>query len=184
LLDLNKLGNRLPDKDQIAGTLSMVDYRKLVVDKDSVGFLQPNIAITLDGIAKGYIVDKGIDVLRRLGFTDVLVEAGGDLMGLGENVKGSPWIIGIQDPRGETGELIETIHLKDHALATSGDYMQTFTTDYQNHHIIDPHSGHSSLELASVSVMAPKVALADGFATAVMGNGEGGFAADRGVFRA
>jgi thiamine biosynthesis lipoprotein len=46
--------------------------------------------------------------------------------------------------------------------------MQAFTSDFDHHHIIDPRSGHSSPELARVSVPAPRVALADGLATSMM----------------
>jgi thiamine biosynthesis lipoprotein len=64
--------------------------------------------------------------------------------------------------------------IQDQAIATSGDYMQSFTPDFQNHHIIDPRSGHSSPELASVSIIAPTTVLADSLATAVMVMGKSG----------
>jgi len=64
--------------------------------------------------------------------------------------------------------------VQDQALATSGDYLQAFTSDFAHHHIIDPHSGYSSPELASVSVLAPSVMLADGLATSVMVMGQAG----------
>ena len=76
--------------------------------------------------------------------------------------------MGLQAPRAEMGRLMATFNVQNQAMATSGDYMQAFTSDFANHHIIDPRSGHSSPELASVSVTAPTVTLADGLATAVM----------------
>ena len=57
---------------------------------------------------------------------------------------------------------------QNQAIATSGDYMQAFTSDFLYHHIIDPRSGYSPRELASVSVIAPNTTLADGLATAAM----------------
>jgi thiamine biosynthesis lipoprotein len=66
------------------------------------------------------------------------------------------------------GSVMTTFNVQNRALATSGDYMQTFTLDFTEHHIIDPHRGHSPSELASASIFAPTAALADGLATAVM----------------
>jgi thiamine biosynthesis lipoprotein len=58
--------------------------------------------------------------------------------------------------------------VSDRAVATSGDYLQAFTADLRQHHIIDPRSGFSPPELASCTVTAPNVAIADGLATALM----------------
>ena len=174
LLDLYQASDTLPAEEQIKGALSLVDYRKLDVDHQTVSFQKPGMSITLDGIAKGFIVDEGVAALQESGFANVMVEAGGDLMALGEKAPRSPWKIGLQAPRAEMGNLIATFNVQNQAVATSGDYMQVFTPDFSNHHIIDPHSGHSSPELASASVTAPTVTLADGLATAVMVMGQAG----------
>ena len=174
LLDLYQASDTLPAEEQIKGALSLVDYRKLEVDHQTVSFQKPAMSITLDGIAKGFIVDEGVAALQESGFANVMVEAGGDLMALGEKAPRSPWKIGLQAPRAEMGRLMATFNVQNRAVATSGDYMQAFTPDFSNHHIIDPHSGHSSPELASVSVTAPTVTLADGLATAVMVMGQAG----------
>lgn len=168
LLDLYQVGEILPSEKQILSTLSLVDYRKLDVDNQTVSFQQKGMSITLDGIAKGFIVDNGVAILQDFGFENVMVEAGGDLMALGEKALHSPWKIGLQAPRAEMGTLMTTFNIQNRAMATSGDYMQAFTPDFANHHIIDPRSGHSSPDLASVSLTAPTVVLADGLATAVM----------------
>ena len=119
-------------------------------------------------------MDEGVAVLKGYGFKNVMVEAGGDLIGLGEKTPRSPWKIGLQAPRAEMGTLMATFNVQNQAVATSGDYMQTFSPDFVNHHIIDPRRGHSSPELASVSVTVPPAALADGLATAVMVMGKAG----------
>lgn len=174
LLDLYQASNTLPTDEQVQATLSLVDYRKLNVDAQSVNLSQPGMSITLDGIAKGYIVDEGTAILKEFGFTNVMVEAGGDLMALGEKNPHSPWKIGLQAPRAEMGDLMATFNVENQALATSGDYMQAFTSDFVKHHIIDPRSGYSSTELASVSIAAPTVAMADGLATTIMVMGKAG----------
>ena len=175
VLALYQSSEILPSDAAIQQALSLVDYRQLDVTEQIVSFQKPKMSITLDGVAKGFIVDEGVAELQNYGFANVMVEAGGDLMALGEKAPASPWKIGLQAPRAEMGNLLTTIPIENQAVATSGDYMQTFTADLANHHIIDPRSGYSSPELASVSVLAPSVMLADGLATAVMVMGKEGF---------
>ena len=174
LLNLYQSNNILPNEEQIRDTLTLVDYRKLNIDNQTVNFQQTGMSITLDGIAKGFIVDEGVAALQEFGFANVIVEAGGDLMALGEKAPRSPWKIGLQAPRAEMGNLTAIFNVQNQAIATSGDYMQAFTPDFVNHHIIDPRNGYSPPELSSVSVAAPTVAFADGLATAVMVMGQAG----------
>lgn len=175
LLDLYQAETGLlPTAAQIRQALRLVGYRNIKLTDHQVGFRLPGMSLTLDGIAKGFIVDEGVAVLRQFGFANVMVEAGGDLMGMGEKTPHSPWRIGLQAPRAGMGDLMATFNIQDQAIATSGDYMQAFTPDFANHHIIDPRSGHSSPELASVSILAPTAAMADGLATAVMVMGKAG----------
>jgi FAD:protein FMN transferase len=175
LLDLYQAApGILPTDQQINNALSLVDYREINWDSRTVSFRKPGMSITLDGIAKGYIVDEGVAVLKQYGFTNVMVEAGGDLIGLGEKSTNSPWKVGLQAPRARMGSITAAFTIQNQAIATSGDYMQAFTPDFANHHIIDPRLGHSPAELASASVFAPTVALADGLATGVMVMGQAG----------
>jgi len=151
-----------------------VDYRKLKFDENVVRFEQTNMSITLDGIAKGFIVDEGVAELQNFGFANVMVEAGGDLMALSEKSHQSPRKIGLQAPRAAAGNLLTTLPVSNQALATSGDYLQAFSANFANHHIIDPRSGYSSPELVSESVLAPSAMLADGLVTSVIVMGEAG----------
>ena len=123
--------------------------------------------VTLDGIGKGYVVDRGVSVLRERGFDNVFVEAGGDLVARGTKNGGEPWRIGIRRPR--PGESLQArFDTTDCAVATSGDYMQPFTPDYSQHHIVDPRTGYSAPALASSTVSAPDAATADALATMTM----------------
>jgi FAD:protein FMN transferase len=160
--------NNQPDQQQHAAARSLVNHQKLQINKRNVRLLEPGMGISLDGIGKGYIVDRGVAALRSLGFNNVYVEAGGDLMVSGRKEKNQPWRIGIRNPRPQQKQKLVSVAVSDKAVATSGDYMQAFTPDLKNHHIIDPNSGFSPPELASCTVTAPNVALADGLATALM----------------
>jgi thiamine biosynthesis lipoprotein len=126
------------------------------------------MGITLDGIGKGYIVDQGVATLQEFGFQQVLVEAGGDLLVKGGKPQGTPWRIGIKNPRPAMPQKLLTVAAESMAVATSGDYYQPFSPDLLYHHIINPHTGFSSPELASCTITAPNAALADALATACM----------------
>jgi thiamine biosynthesis lipoprotein len=184
LLDLyrDRLGRGAgpPGPAALEAVLERVDQGALQVRGRSIESRRPDLSITLDGIAKGYVVDRGVALLTGRGFANVFVEAGGDLMAAGDKGPGRPWRIGIRSPRPgrpwrigirspRPGISIQArFDARNRAVATSGDYMQPFTADYAQHHILDPRTGTSAPELASATVVAPDAATADGLATLVM----------------
>jgi thiamine biosynthesis lipoprotein len=153
-----------PSEGEIAKALPAVDYRHVLLDakKQTVQFSQKGVRIDLGGIAKGYSVDRGIDVLKTLGFTRAYVSAGGDSRIIGDRF-GKPWMVGIRDPRKGAGEVITRIPLVDAAISTSGDYERFFEEDgVRYHHIIDPHTGHSASKVRSATVIGPYATRTDG----------------------
>lgn len=160
--------HQLPDDRQRSLARGLVGYEKIRIDGSAIHLAVPGMAVSLDGIGKGYIIDQGVAALRTAGFNNVLVEAGGDLMVSGLKENRTPWLIGIRNPRTGSQKNLVTTAVSNKAVATSGDYMQSFSPDLQHHHIIDPLSGFSPSELASCTVTAPNVTLADGLATAAM----------------
>lgn len=159
--------NEHPDQQQLTSAKKLAGFENVRLDKDMIRFEKDGMGISLDGIGKGYIVDQGVATLRSHGFNNVYVEAGGDLMVSGQKNNHDPWRIGLRDPRGKQHKPT-IIEVSNRAVATSGDYLQPFTPDLKHHHIIHPQSGFSPQELASCTITAPNVALADGLATAVM----------------
>lgn len=157
----------LPSTADIEKARRLVDQRRVTVDGTRVT-LAPGQRLTLDGIGKGYIVDAGVATLKAAGFGNVLVEAGGDLVASGRRAPDRDWTIGIVAPRPGISRVQARVDASDVAMATSGDYMQPFTPDLKQHHILDPRTGHSAPELASATVTAPTAALADALATAAM----------------
>ncbi len=153
-----------PDEVQIARALPAVNYRHVLLDakKQTVQFSQKGVRIDLGGIAKGYSVDRGIDVLKARGFTRAYVSAGGDSRIIGDRF-GKPWMVGIRDPRKGAGEVITRIPLVDAAISTSGDYERFFEEDgVRYHHIIDPKTGHSASKVRSATVIGPYATRTDG----------------------
>ena len=158
----------LPSADAVRERLRLVDYRRIARDSNSVVLTRSGMRITLDAIAKGYIVDAGVAELRAHGMTNVLVEAGGDLMASGHKAPSTPWEVGIEAPRGARDGFMATCGLVDRAMCTSGDYQQYYSADHREFHVLDPRRGHSPRQLASVSVTAPTAMLADALATTCM----------------
>src|ERR1700732_4893532 len=153
-----------PDEAQIAKALPAVDYRHVVLDakNQTEQFSQKCVGIDLGGIAKGYSVDCGIDVLKARGFTRAYVSAGGDSRIIGDRF-GKPWMVGIRDPRKGEGEVIASIPLVDAAISTSGDYERFFDEGgVRYHHIIDPHTGRSASKVRSATVIGPYATRTDG----------------------
>src|ERR1700678_1688789 len=153
-----------PDEAQITRALPAVNYRHVILDPtdQTVRFSQKGVLINLGGIAKGYSVDRGIDVLKSFGITRAYVSAGGDSRIIGDRF-GKPWIVGIRDPRKGPGEVIARIPLVDAAISTSGDYERFFVENgVRYHHIIDPHTGHSASKVRSATVIGPYATRTDG----------------------
>src|ERR1700722_17631431 len=153
-----------PDDTQIAKALPAINYRHVLLDPNNqtVQFSQKGVRIDLGGIAKGYSVDCGIDVLKKLGYTRAFVGAGGDSRIIGDRF-GKPWIVGIRDPRKGEGNVIARIPLVDAAISTSGDYERFFEENgVRYHHIIDPHTGHSASKVRSATVIGPYATRTDG----------------------
>lgn len=173
--DLWKFGSvaepnpRPPSREEAARRAALVDYRLVELDVAGRRVKVPEgRSIDLGGIAKGYAVDRAADVLRKRGLRDFLVQAGGDLYGSGRKPDGTPWVSGVQDPRGEKGEYFATLPLEDHAFSTAGDYARAFIHEGRRyHHIIDPRTGYPATECRSVTVWAPTALLADAIDDAV-----------------
>jgi thiamine biosynthesis lipoprotein len=151
----------VPKKDAVQAKKKHVDYRKVEIDGQKVR-LGKGQRIGLGGIAKGYIVDKAVRVLRDGGLTSFLVQAGGDLYGSGKKPDGSLWVSGIQDPRGSSGKFFGVLELEDHAFSTAGDYARAYVVDGKRyHHIIDPRTGYPATASRSVTIWAPDAVTAD-----------------------
>jgi len=153
-----------PTEAQINKALPAVNYLHVLLDPktQTVQFTQKGVRIDLGGIAKGYSVDCGIDVLKQHGITRAFVSAGGDSRIIGDRF-GKPWVVGIRDPRKGEGEVIKRVPLVDAAISTSGDYERFFDEDgVRYHHIIDPHTGHSASKVRSATIIGPYAMRTDG----------------------
>jgi thiamine biosynthesis lipoprotein len=164
---------RLPAPEQIAALLGGVGFDKIEI-RDNHTLVKRAASVTLDlsSIAKGFGVDALAEVLRSAGFSDFLVEIGGEVYAAGRRKDGGPWRVGINRPKVDAryDEIYRVVALSDGAFATSGDYRSFFVQDGVRYsHIIDPRTGWPVRNhVVSVSIRAENCTLADGLATAVM----------------
>jgi len=151
---------------RIEETLTLVGSDKITFDGKNIRFHRPGMGITLDGIAKGFIVDRISRVLTKHNIQNHLINAGGDIRTSGYRKDKRPWRIAIEDPK-KKGNYPGIIQLSNGAIATSGNYEIYFDQEKLFHHIIDPNTGVSPREISSVSVTAKSAMEADALSTAV-----------------
>lgn len=159
---------RRPDAATVARELDRIDFRLVQLDQasHSIRFLEAGVRINLGGIAKGYAVERGIDLLRAQGIEHAIVTAGGDSRLLGDR-RGRPWIIGIRDPRHD-GQVAISLPLENEAISTSGDYERYFVEDgVRYHHILTPDTGMPASGVHSATVIGPDAVMTDALSTAV-----------------
>lgn len=161
--------NRLrPDAATVAEERQLIDYRFVELKKGAgtVKFRQEGVRINLGGIAKGYVVERGVNILRSRGVRHAIVSAGGDSRLLGDR-RGQPWMVGIRDPR-EDGEVAISVPLQDEAISTSGDYERYFEEgETRYHHIIQPSTGAPASGVHSATVFGPDAVITDALSTSV-----------------
>ncbi|MEN6350197.1 MAG: FAD:protein FMN transferase, partial [Syntrophomonas sp.] len=152
--------------------LLLVNYKDVLIDetKNSARLQEKGQMVDLGGIAKGYIGDLATEIYKKNGITSAFANLGGNVVALGNRPDGSPWKIGIQNPRGQNGETVGVVEVADKSVVTSGDYQRFFIKDGRRYcHIINPHTGYPiDSGLMSVTVIASSSADADGLAKAIV----------------
>lgn len=157
-----------PDASTLEQALPLIDYRHVTLDRSNgtIRFERAGVRINLGGIAKGYAVERGVEVARRFGVRHARVTAGGDTRLLGDR-RGTPWMVGVQNPRDDS-QVAVTIPLDNEAISTSGDYERFFEEDGERyHHIIVPSTGTPAGEVHSATVIGPDAVITDALSTSV-----------------
>lgn len=161
-----------PDDEAVQAALATIGFDNIAVMPDQTLIKHMDgVTVDLGSLAKGYAVDRITTALRTLGLKSFLVEIGGEVYANGVKLNKAKWRVGINTPL--TGNDLNAIYaiaeLNDRAMATSGNYRNYFETDGEIYtHILDPRTGYPiKNKIASVSVIAPTCAIADGLATAM-----------------
>ncbi len=162
--------DNIPARTAVEKARKLIDYRKIAVDETArtVKLEKEGMRISLGGIAKGYAVDAAARVLDAAKVPAFFVQAGGDLYVRGRKPDGTPFKVGVRDPRGGAADFFATLEVEDHAFSTAGDYERSFMKDGKRyHHIIDPRTGWPAEASRSVTVWAPDAFTADAIDDAV-----------------
>jgi len=178
LWDFRAAEPQVPTAGEIAGRLSLVDYRRVELDPEhlTVRLPEKGMAIGLGGIAKGYALGRAAAALENRpegGLHSFLLVAGGQVLAVGGK-RGAggdevPWRVGVRDPRGPADDLFGLLALRDGSLSTSGDYERFFILDgVRYHHVLDPHTGRPARGVRSATVVCRDPVLADALSTALM----------------
>jgi thiamine biosynthesis lipoprotein len=147
-------------------------HEVLDIDGNRVRRIAP-ISLDLNGIAKGYGVDRLAEVVRDHGIRDALVGIDGEMRALGPRPDGGAWTIAVEAPDPHRRAPHSILTLQDAAVATSGDYRHRVTVQGRHlSHTMDPARGAPLLDSpASITVIAPTCAEADAWATALLVEG-------------
>ncbi len=169
LVDLYKNGfkaGQKPADSEVELILQQVGAENLRLEGSNIRFLKKGMGITLDGIAKGYIVDRASELLSNQGIANHLINGGGDIRTSGLAANGKPWTVAIQDPAKQK-QYPALIKMTSGAIATSGNYEVFYDREKVFHHIVDGRTGLSPEISASVTVKAGSVMDADALSTSV-----------------
>jgi len=153
-----------PPADIMAAALQRVGCEHLRLSRDRIALARPGMAVTLNGIAQGYITDRITELLRAEGIAQTMVDLG-EVRVLGTRPDGQPWQVGLENPDAP-GQPWKTLDLVDRAVATSGGYGLVFDAAGRFSHILDPRTGRSAHRYRSISVVAPDATTADALSTA------------------
>ncbi|NIR60638.1 MAG: FAD:protein FMN transferase, partial [Gammaproteobacteria bacterium] len=153
-----------PAPAQVSRALARVDYRRIELTPERVR-LGPGMALTLNGIAQGYITDRVADLLRARGWSNVLIDLG-EIRALDTRPDGRPWSVRLADPAGPPEPRL-ALALANRALATSAGWGTPFERSGRHHHLLDPGTGRSRNAYRSVTVLAPRATTADALSTAL-----------------
>jgi thiamine biosynthesis lipoprotein len=154
-----------PPAGAVRAARALVDVRALRVEPDRIAFGAKGMAVTLNGIAQGYITDRVTERLKAEGMDRVLVDMG-ELRALGHHPSGRPWTVGLADPA-DPNRTVETLDLTGGALATTGGYGTRFDADGRFTHLFEPASGACAVHWQAVTVQAPDATTADALSTAL-----------------
>jgi FAD:protein FMN transferase len=135
-----------------------------LMDGHAVRFHGENIGIDLGGIAKGFAVDRALEVLRGFGIESAIVNAGGDLAAFGAE----PHAVHIRHPR-NPAQLVCSVEIRNEALASSARRFDLFhTADTADTAVIDPATRRAPEIIDGVTVRAPSCMIADALTKIVM----------------
>ena len=158
----------IPSDTELKSILKLIGWQKVKRGKNSIHLPVTGMEIDFGGFGKEYAADRVADQLSSAGIRHAYINLGGDIRAIGPQPDGTPWVVGIKDPRKVDG-VVATFSIKSGALATSGDYEKYFEKDGCRYcHVLNPFTGYPVNYWQSVSVVAPLAIAAGSYSTIAM----------------
>lgn len=167
LWDFQNNSGTLPSEEALAKAGAHTGLSNVHLDGTTVTLDDPDTAIDLGGIAKGYIADRIKEFLLEKGVTSAFINLGGNVLTIGTKPDGQPWNIGIRDPFRTASDIITIVKADGQSIVTSGTYERFFEKDgVIYHHILDPQTGCPIRNgLKSVTILSDTSADGDALST-------------------
>lgn len=168
-------GKVVPPEARIKRALSLVDYRRVVLDRTAgtVYLERPGMGIDLGGIAKGYAGDRVKELLSEAGVRHAIIDLGGNVVTIGGKPDGSPWRIGIQNPDGARGSYVGIVSVHGESVVSSGQYERYFTYRGKRYgHVLSTRTGYPvDNGITSATIVSASSTVGDALSTAVFALG-------------
>lgn len=164
----------MPTAATIKKSVANVGYQNIILDKkNSTIFLKfKGMKIGFGALGEGYAADRCKEMMLKKGIKAGIVNGSGDMNTWGTQPDGSPWNIGITDPKNPT-ELWAVLPLTKGAVVTSGSYEKFVVFNGKRYaHIINPKTGYPASGLTSVTVFGSSAEMANGLSTSIMVMGQ------------
>ncbi|HTO33159.1 MAG TPA: FAD:protein FMN transferase [Pararhizobium sp.] len=152
-----------PPTETIARAVARVGFDAVRFNRDRIVFTRPGMALTLNGIAQGYVTDRVVSMLRDAGITSSMVDMG-EGRAIGGQADGTPWRVGLADLQ-DAERPDSVLDLVDRAVATSSPAGFHFDAARRFGHILDPRNGGASAAYRRLTVVAPDATTADALST-------------------
>lgn len=166
---------KIPTEEEIKEIINYIDYSNIEMNDSTkeVFLSKKGMMLDLGSIAKGYVADEIVTLLKELGVNKAIIDLGGNIYALGSKEEDKGWNIGIQNPFDDRGNAIGTIQVSNKSIVTTGVY-ERFIEDngVKYHHILNPKTGYPyDTEIAGVSIVAEKSIDADALSTLIFTKG-------------
>lgn len=168
---------RVPEQSEIDAVLPLIHWRDVSVTDDNIVMLKKRgMALDLGGIVKGYAADELTKILEARKVRRAIVDLGGNIFVYGKKKDGSPWRVGIKDPKDPEGAPAIVLNLANSTIVTSGVYERFFTENgVRYHHILDVKTGYpADSGLLSSTIVCESSMAADALSTSVFVLGKEG----------
>ena len=168
--------NISPTSQELKKTICHINWRQVQVfseeNKWFTKLCDPRASLDLGGIAKGWIADELGTYLQKAGFSNYLINLGGNVLAHGHNSQNKPWVIRIKNPVAFSEEEI-LISSDKVSVVTSGTYQRCFEkSGVLYHHILNPRTGYPvKSNIISASIVCEKSLDAEGFSTTALALG-------------